>query len=317
VGKTRPAQEPQVDEGVSNSEIQAAGGVVWRPNSNREDAPAQVVVVHRPRHGDWSLPKGKLNPGEEWLEAAIREVREETGLSATPERMLGDVRYVKFSGGEPRRKVVRFWAMRADEGHFAPSDEVDELRWLPLDEALETLTHATDREVLGRFLGKPTRLGLVLLVRHASAGSRSKWKGDDNLRPLDDKGKAQARQLAGLLSHYDISQIVSADYVRCVQTVEPLAEAVGLPVKEEPLLSETGYPGHEEEAVAVVREFGAQGGAVVACTQGDVIPDLLARLADDERPGEGPFQAKKGAAWLLSFSDGRLWSLTYVEPPTV
>ncbi len=121
-----------------SSEIQAAGGVVVRDDGS-------VAVVHRPRYDDWTLPKGKLDPGESFEEAALREVEEETGLGARPVRQLPSVFY-EVRG---RPKEVRYWLMSVDaDPGFEPNDEVDELRWLSPPDAAELLTYDRDREVL-------------------------------------------------------------------------------------------------------------------------------------------------------------------------
>jgi 8-oxo-dGTP pyrophosphatase MutT (NUDIX family) len=131
-------------------EIRAAGGIVWRRTS--EDSDIEVAVIHRPRYDDWTIPKGKLAKGESFLEAALREVLEETGFKVLPEAELGEVRYTKTnSDGLPRPKVVHYWVMKAVSGQFAPTEEVDELRWLTIDEAAKVLTRDSDHEVLARF----------------------------------------------------------------------------------------------------------------------------------------------------------------------
>jgi 8-oxo-dGTP pyrophosphatase MutT (NUDIX family) len=112
----------------------------------------EVAVIHRPKYDDWSLPKGKLDPGEGSLEAACREVAEETGYGTRPGAELGTVRYPVRTEAGPTAKVVRYWAMEALGGSFAPTAEVDELRWLAPHAALELLTYARDRDVLRRFL---------------------------------------------------------------------------------------------------------------------------------------------------------------------
>jgi 8-oxo-dGTP diphosphatase len=119
-------------------EIQAAGGVVVRGG--------EVALVHRQRYDDWTLPKGKLEPGESSDEAALREVEEETGLRCRLVRELAPVRY---RDNKDRPKVVRYWLMEvvSDPG-FPPNDEVDELRWVPSEQALELLTYDRDREVV-------------------------------------------------------------------------------------------------------------------------------------------------------------------------
>ena len=123
-------------------EIRAAGAVLWR---RRADGGIEVAVVHRPRYDDWSLPKGKLNPDEDWQDAALREVREETGLECELGEELESTTYLDRKG---RRKLVRFWRMRATGGEFEPSDEVDELRWAALDEAERLLDYDHDRRLV-------------------------------------------------------------------------------------------------------------------------------------------------------------------------
>jgi 8-oxo-dGTP diphosphatase len=298
--------------------IQAAGGVVWRLAAHENGTNVEVAIIHRPRYDDWSIPKGKLAPGESLLEGAVREVHEETGFRVQVGRPLGEIRYLKNSGGTTREKVVHFWAMRATGGEFSPGAEVDELRWLPLGEARELVTRATDREVLERFSRRPAGTGSVLLVRHASAGSRSRWEEDDAVRPLDEDGQEQAEELVRLLSRFGVEQIISADYVRCVQTVQPLSEAIRVPVEEEPLLSERGFPGREDEAVELIRELGRPGRAVVACSQAQVIPELVERLvAEDEVELDGEPSVKKGGVWSLSFYDHKLVGAEAFPPPKI
>ena len=117
--------------------IEAAGGVVVRDG--------RVALVHRPRYDDWTLPKGKLDPGESFEQAAVREVEEETGIRAQLVRELPPTTYRV----RDRPKIVRYWLMEVDDaGPFVPNDETDELRWVPLDEARELLTYHRDRDLL-------------------------------------------------------------------------------------------------------------------------------------------------------------------------
>jgi 8-oxo-dGTP diphosphatase len=124
-------------------EVQAAGGVVWRRGGDG----LEIAVVHRPRYDDWSLPKGKLDPGEGFEEAALREVEEETGLRCALGRELGETRY---RDRKNRPKVVRYWAMEGGDGEFRPNDEVDELRWVAIDDAKGMLSYDFDRDLLDR-----------------------------------------------------------------------------------------------------------------------------------------------------------------------
>jgi 8-oxo-dGTP diphosphatase len=126
--------------------VEAAGGLVVREAGEL----VELAVVHRPRYDDWSLPKGKLGPGEDWAAAALREVEEETGLRCELGEELGSVRYLDRKG---RRKQVRWWRMRPLGGDFVPGNEVDELRWLEPTAALELLDYEQDRELVRRTLG--------------------------------------------------------------------------------------------------------------------------------------------------------------------
>jgi 8-oxo-dGTP diphosphatase len=123
------------------AQVKAAGGVVRRPASG---GGCEIAVVHRPRYDDWSFPKGKLDEGEGWEEAALREVLEETGLSCRLVRELTPVGYTDRKG---RPKAVRYWLMEPDGGEFAPNDEVDDLRWLSPTAAADVLTYPHDVEL--------------------------------------------------------------------------------------------------------------------------------------------------------------------------
>lgn len=107
----------------------------------------EVALVHRPAYDDWTFPKGKLSQGEEEDVGALREVEEETGFSCTLERFIGKTRYQDRKG---RDKVVAYWAMRPTGGTFSPTSEVDEIRWVSVDEAISTLTYERDRLLLRR-----------------------------------------------------------------------------------------------------------------------------------------------------------------------
>jgi 8-oxo-dGTP diphosphatase len=127
---------------VAGPEVLAAGGLVVRPSPGGS---AEVAVVHRPRYDDWSLPKGKLEPGEAWEDAALREIEEETGLRCELGEELAPARYLDRHG---REKLVRWWRMTPLDGEFAPTAEVDELRWLEPRAALALLDYEHDRELV-------------------------------------------------------------------------------------------------------------------------------------------------------------------------
>ena len=132
--------------GEGKPDITAAGGVVVRRD---EEGRTRVAVIHRPKYGDWSLPKGKLEKGEGWQEAALREVHEEIGYECELGPELPHVSYLDRKG---RRKLVRYWLMEPIDGEFEPHGEVDELRWLTPEEAEELLTYPHDKELVRRAL---------------------------------------------------------------------------------------------------------------------------------------------------------------------
>jgi 8-oxo-dGTP diphosphatase len=133
--------------GGEEPDVSAAGGVVLRRG---QDGKARVAVIHRPKYMDWSLPKGKLEEGEGWKEAALREVEEEIGYRCEIGAELPPVSYLDRRS---RRKLVRYWLMEPVEGSFQPHGEVDELRWLTMKEAEALLTYEHDRDLVRRAMG--------------------------------------------------------------------------------------------------------------------------------------------------------------------
>lgn len=270
----------------------AAGGVVWRGDA----AAPEVALVHRPRYDDWTLPKGKLHVGETELACAVREVAEETGARVAVGRRLQRVRY--DVEGEP--KTVAYWAMRYLDGAFGPDDEVDGLQWLAPGAARRLLSYDVDRAVLDGFLAAPVPEALVLLVRHAKAGKRAEWDGEDALRPLDRTGVAQARRLVPFLAAFAPQRLVSAPPVRCVETLAPAADALGLPLRIDPRFGDDSYVETPEQTAAALFTLAAPGSVTVVCSQGVTIPALVERFG----PGVTSGETRKGAAWALSLSGG-------------
>ncbi|MGH9279993.1 MAG: NUDIX hydrolase [Acidimicrobiales bacterium] len=127
---------------TNDQTVRAAGGVVRR---RTQDGNTEVLLVHRPKYDDWTFPKGKLTAGEAHPDAARREVTEETGLSVSLDRELPEVSY-RDSAGRP--KIVRYWAMSPLGGEFAPNHEVDETRWVPVEDARSVLSYDHDRRLL-------------------------------------------------------------------------------------------------------------------------------------------------------------------------
>lgn len=282
--------------------MRAAGGVVWRAVDGR----VQVALVHRPKYADWSLPKGKLDPGETAVVGGVREVCEETGFAAVPGRTLGVSRYRVLDGGRDVEKTVQWWAMQAGAGEFVPTAEVDQLRWLPVTSALARVSAGYDCAPLRAFADAPPETSTVLLLRHGSAGDRETWSGDDDLRPLDDTGWAQARAAADVLPVYGARSVLSAPLLRCVDTVRPLADRLRVRVEPAVAAREDENSSGARALTALLREVAGTGVPTVVCSQGGAIPDAVHALS-----GVSEVQARKGSLWALSFDGDRLVDAHY------
>jgi 8-oxo-dGTP pyrophosphatase MutT (NUDIX family) len=294
-----------VTASTDDAVIPAGGGVVWR---TRDDGAVETAVIHRPKYDDWSLPKGKLDAGEHVLQAAVREVGEETGLTVVTGRRSVSTRYPVPEGV----KHVDYWLMRAVGGEFEPNREVDELRWVSVGDACTLLSHDHDRDVVAD-LDQPDvpREPALLLVRHGRAGKRDDWAGPDDLRPLDEKGRSQAERLAEVLPLFAPTAVLSVPRVRCTQTVEPLADRLGLPVLPCPELGEEEFDADPQAGLAVVERLMQPRdtpGVTVVCSQGGAIPSALMALGvrPDGVAGKLWPPAAKGSTWALGGRPGAL-----------
>src|SRR4051794_14482332 len=145
MGQGVEARVPQEAASVPamSAHVRAAGGVVWRAGAHGPE----IVLIHRPKYDDWSLPKGKNEPGEDDLACALREVEEETSLQCEAGDELPSGSYHDRLG---RPKIVRYWVMRPVRGDGRAQNEVDEVCWMTPDEAKHKLTYEHDRELIGR-----------------------------------------------------------------------------------------------------------------------------------------------------------------------
>jgi 8-oxo-dGTP diphosphatase len=289
---------------AKNRTIYAAGALLWRPRRKT----VEIAVIHRPRYDDWSLPKGKVDPGETEPVTAVREVFEETGHCAPLGRRLGVVSYPIQHGV----KKVCYWAARSLGGEFTAGTEVDDLIWLPVSDALKKLGYPYDRKIVRRFVKKPADTQTVLIVRHGTAGRKSRFSGNDTQRPLDKKGRAQAEALTAQLLAFGATDVYAADRLRCHQTVQPLAAELGVVICNEPMLTEEAYAHSPKQVRRRVIEIARWSRTPVICTQGKVIPDLIAWWC--ERDGVRPDKSRnrKGSTWVLSLSGGRLVAADHI-----
>lgn len=286
--------------------VHAAGAVLWQAQGPSDAV--EVAVIHRPRYDDWSLPKGKVDPGETEPVAAVREVLEETGHRAYLGRQLGAVSYPMGQGV----KKVRYWAAHNVGGVFTPNAEVDEMIWLPVSEAAKKVSYPHDRKILGNFAEQPPNTQTVLVVRHGTAGSKARFAGEDGKRPLDKKGRAQAEALVAQLLSFGPTTVHAADRVRCHQTVAPLAEELGVTICNESALTEDAYADDPRRGRRRVLDIVASTPTPVICTQGKVIPDLIAWWCDRDAVRPDKSLNRKGSTWVLSLAAGRLVAADHI-----
>jgi 8-oxo-dGTP diphosphatase len=292
--------------------VPAAGAVLWRDGEDAAGTPMpEVAVIHRPRYDDWSLPKGKVELGETEPVAAVREVHEETGYTAELGRRLGSTSYDIPQG----TKRVWYWAARATGGDFTPNDEVDKLLWLPVNAAMDQVVYPHDRKVLRRFNKYPPGTKTVLVVRHGTAGRRSRFKGDDRKRPLDKKGRAQAEALVAQLLAFGATTLYAADRLRCHQTLEPLAQELGVDIHNEPTLTEEAYADDHKATRHRLLDIAARAGTPVICSQGKVIPGLISWWCERDRVRPATTGNRKGSVWALSIADDRLIAADHMCSP--
>lgn len=288
--------------------VPAAGAVLYREDG---DSPL-CAVVHRPRYDDWSLPKGKVDAGESLPVTAVREIAEETGFTAVLRSRIGTTGYPLK---ENLRKEVTYWSALAREGTFEPNSEVDEIRWLPVDRARDLVSYPLDRKILTRFSAAPPAEKILLLVRHAKAGSRSRWSGNDDLRPLEKSGRVQAEMLVPMLRAFGASRVYSAPRIRCEQTLAPLADELGVGIAVEPALSDEAYLDDPTTAVARLAAIAGGDGVAAVSSQGAAIPGMVQDLADSGGIDVGDASTKKAGVWALGFDGGSIVHADYYPSP--
>ena len=290
----------------------AAGGVLWRHNPSDPE----VALVHRPKYDDWSLPKGKAKFREHLLVTALREVTEETGYHPRIGAYLKTMRYRITSGGHSSNKVVTYWSMRCTGGSFRASNEVDQMQWLPMDEARRILTSASDRAVLDTFRYTRRDTELLVLVRHgATVAPARRPKRRSEGQQLNRSGRDQAASLVPVLEGLGVTDLFSADLAACVDMLTPFAAATGLTVQRQAQLTHAGFAGNESDVADRVRRDASSSQAMVVCGGQRVITGLLSALGHDSYV-RAPHETvvMKGGWWLLHHCHGVVSAYERHEP---
>ena len=272
--------------------IRAAGVVVFDPASSPGSSERRFLAVHRPHRADWSLPKGKVDPGEITPCTAVRECDEETGFRVRLVSRLPTSRYQ--AAGEP--KEVDYWigAVRQDEG-FAPDDEVDEIRWVPVTEAAEFLTYSDDAELVRLASSAPMTTPLIVL-RHGKAMRRADFDGDDDAdRPLSGRGRGEAKRLVDVLDAYGIERVHSSPFRRCTTTVGKFAKSINADTVHEHCLSEAGHIEDPHRSAERAVELLLQPEPTVLCTHRPVLPTVLTAIT--EHLGLAPTAVHEDPHW--------------------
>jgi 8-oxo-dGTP diphosphatase len=266
-------------------EIFAAGAVCWREVGKD----LMVAIIHRGRYQDWSFPKGKVDSGETLAEAAVREIKEETGLKVKLGVPLSTVSYPIDKG---KTKVVHYWAAKVTDkalanSKFKPDEEVSEVIWVNAGQAFAKLSYKHDRELLqelielrknGMLKTKP-----LIIIRHAHATPRSDFVGEDGKRPLLPEGKKQAKELVRLLSAYGPKRVFTSPWRRCKDTITPYAKAHRYKIIDRGELSEMGNAKGPARTAKVAKRLFADARSSILCTHRPTLPTItqvLARYAE-------------------------------------
>ena len=297
---------------TSEPVIFAAGALLWRFDAKNK---IEIALIHRPRYGDWSLPKGKVDPGETTIGCAFREVMEETGFTPVFGPELGHVSYVV--DGLP--KIVKYWSAQAvgDAVGKPNPQEVDEVLWLSPPAARKKLTLDDDKSIVDFFLEFGVGTTPLVLLRHAKAVRRDDWDGDDDGdRPLAHVGQIQAKRMLSMYLPYAITEVHSSDAIRCIETIEPITRALNIHPIFSQDLSEYRYGKDKEAALDYAQDLMNRGQSAIVCSHNPILPKLLKKLIGKRNFKELGTELKPAEAWVLHQRAGEIVAVDWVSAPS-
>lgn len=261
--------------------IYAAGIVCWREQQGK----LEVALVHREQYKDWGFPKGKLDPGEQLPQTAVREVREEAGFKVRLGRKLG---VIKYQVGEGIDKEVHYWASKVttkamSKQEFSPNQEIAKVEWVLAKEAVTLLSYEHDQKLMEQVIqlhkSKELETRALIVLRHAKATLRSDWKGEEAKRPLLAEGKKQAKALVPLISAYGPKRLVTSPWARCHDTIAPYAEKRKQKLIERHQLTELGNKKRPARTQDVVKDLLGTSKSGLICSHRPALPSILEPFA--------------------------------------
>jgi 8-oxo-dGTP diphosphatase len=260
--------------------VVAGGAILWR----KEKGELRVLMIHRSRYDDWSWPKGKLDKGESVSEAAVREIKEETGLRVTLGAKLFIAEY-KLDNGS--KKVVHYWAAEVTnealkKQNFQPDDEVSKFEWLSVADAKKRMSYKHDNDPLKALVALNEKNQLdtrpFIVLRHAKATTRSDWAKGEATRPLLKQGLAQAQALTYILNSYGPKLVVTSRWKRCLDTVQPFVKKHKIKLVERSQLSELGAKNGPQRTHKLINNLVETEKRVVVCSHRPALPTIIEAL---------------------------------------
>jgi 8-oxo-dGTP diphosphatase len=292
--------------------IQGAGAVLWQ---SIDDSGVKIALIHRPKYDDWSFPKGGVDAGESHIQAAFREVLEETGVKAIFGPEIGTVDY-EVNGVT---KEVRYWLAEADQFNAATPnpEEVDAIEWLSISDAINKLSNNDDREILA--MAEEFGFGStpLVLLRHTKALKRDLWDGDDGDRPLEHVGQIQAAKIPAIYAPYAIEKIYSSDAIRCVQTIEVMAAEYGITPIYSSEISEFGFQKDSEKALDYALSVMLSNKPSVMCSHNPVLPKLVKKLIGKKNFKRLSAELKPGDSFVVHHRNGEVIAVDWTPAPKV